>query len=156
MPGRERISMQSDFKDLLSGFCASRVEFLLVGAHAMAVHGHVRATKDLDVWIRPTPENASRIFKALIEFGAPLLDLTEADLATPGTVFQIGVPPLRIDLVTRIDGVAFEDAWGRRVLTPLDGFEVPTLSRADLIANKRATGRLRDLADVEELEKLGS
>jgi hypothetical protein len=148
--------MQSDFKDLLSEFSAGRVEFLLVGAHAMAVHGHVRATKDLDVWVRPTPENAVRILKALKEFGAPLLDLTETDLATPGTVFQIGVPPLRIDLVTRIDGVEFEEAWGRRVMSPLDGLEIPTLSRADLIANKRATGRLRDLADVEELEKLGS
>lgn len=146
--------MHRDFSELLSEFNAAQVEYLLVGAHAMAIHGHVRATKDLDVWVRPTPENAARIFRALKNFGAPLLDLTEEDLATPGVVFQIGVPPLRIDLVTRIDGVEFEEARGRRTLTKLGDIEIPALSLADLIKNKRATGRLRDLADVEELEKL--
>ena len=94
-----------DFRDMLSSLSEEEVEFLLVGAYAMAVHGLPRATGDLDVWVRPTPDNARRIVKAIERFGAPLHDLTEADLVKPGTVFQIGVPPRRIDLMTAIDGV---------------------------------------------------
>src|ERR1051326_4494438 len=98
--------MNRDFRDLLAEFNAQGVEYLIVGAYALAAHGHVRATKDLDVWVRPDAENAKRVLRALKEFGAPLHDLTDADLANPGTVFQIGVPPLRIDVITMIDGVS--------------------------------------------------
>jgi predicted nucleotidyltransferase len=146
--------MSPDFRDLLAAFDAHGVEFLIVGAHALAAHGHVRATKDLDVFLRTSPDNATRAYAALAEFGAPLHDLTEEDLRTPGVVFQIGIPPVRIDLVTKIDGVEFADAWNERVETTLAGIPVAVLSLADLIRNKKAAGRLQDLADVEALEKL--
>jgi hypothetical protein len=103
--------MNQDFRDLLAEFNARGVEYLVVGAHALAAHGHVRATKDLDVWVRPEPSNAGRVIAALVAFGAPLHDLTEADMASPGTIFQIGVAPIRIDVITSIDGVVFEEAW---------------------------------------------
>jgi hypothetical protein len=141
-----------DFKDLLSEFNAREVEFLLVGAHALAVHGLVRATKDLDVWVRPDRANAKRVLTALESFGAPLMDLSEDDLVKPGTIFQIGVPPLRIDVITAIDGVEFSEAWEERERVPLSGLVVPVLSKRHLIANKKASGRLQDLADVERLE----
>ena len=144
--------MFQDFVDLLRAFSAQGVEHLVVGAHALAAHGLVRATKDLDVWIRPSPANAARAFKALAAFGAPLTDLTEEDLSTPGTVFQIGVAPVRIDVLTKIDGVTFEEAWPARVAARFGGVETSVLSREHLVQNKRASGRLQDLADVERLE----
>src|SRR5262252_8094539 len=99
--------MNRDFSELLLTFNAHHVEYLVVGAHALAAYGHVRATKDLDVWIRPDPANAGKVLAALSAFGAPRGDLTEDDLCKAGTVFQIGVPPLRIDVITSIDGVDF-------------------------------------------------
>lgn len=144
--------MSQDFRDLLAEFNAHRVEFLLVGAHALAAHGYVRATEDLDVWIRPDPTNAKRVLEALRAFGAPLHDLTEKDLATPGLVFQIGIAPIRIDVLTAIDGVEFTEAWTARYSTQFADQPVGVLSIQDLIKNKRATGRTQDLADVEKLE----
>jgi hypothetical protein len=144
-----------DFKELLSIFNAHGVEYLVVGAHALAAHGHVRATGDLDVWVRPAAANAKRVLDALRDFEAPLLDLSEADLETPGTVFQIGVAPIRIDVLTSIDGVAFEEAWADRLTAKFAGLPVPVLSARHLIRNKRAVGRTQDLADVEWLEKHG-
>ena len=147
--------MNRDFNDLLAAFNAHAVEYLLVGAHALAAHGHVRATKDLDVWVRPSPDNAPKVLRALAGFGAPLHDLSEADLARPGLIFQIGVPPIRIDVITAIDGVEFDQAWPDRVEAKLGEISVPVLSRHHLIANKKASGRLQDLADVESLERRG-
>jgi hypothetical protein len=144
--------VSQDFRDLLAEFNACGVEYLVVGAHALAAHGHVRATKDLDVWIRPQPENARRVLKALAAFGAPLQDLSEADLSRPGIVFQIGIPPIRIDIVTAIDGVEFDEAWAARMLTRYADQAVAVLSREHLIRNKRAAGRSQDLADIEWLE----
>src|SRR5262245_18649152 len=109
--------VSSDFRDLLAEFNAHGVEYLVVGAHALAAHGRIRATKDLDVWVRPTPENASRAYAALKAFGAPLFDLRIDDLSTRGVIFQIGVEPVRIDIITEIDAVEFEDAWSERVQT---------------------------------------
>jgi len=152
LPGREIKPLNRDFRDLLAEFNVQGVEYLIVGAHALAAHGHVRATKDLDVWVRPDAENATRVLKALKEFGAPLHDLTEADLANPGTVFQMGLPPLRIDVITAIDGVSFDEAWSTRLLTKFADLPTAVLSRAHLIRNKRAAGRAQDLADVEWLE----
>jgi predicted nucleotidyltransferase len=146
--------MNPDFRDLLSAFCAAGVEFIVVGAHALAAHGHVRATKDLDVWIRPSPGNALRVLAALREFGAPLGDVSAADFSVPGVTFQIGVAPVRIDLLTEIDGVRFADAWARRSARSMDGLSFSVLSVDDLITNKRASGRLQDLADVEALQRL--
>lgn len=146
--------MNRDFRDLLAEFNVCGVEYLVVGAHALAVHGHVRATKDLDVWVRPERANAGRVLRALAAFGAPLHDLTEEDLTQAGTIFQIGVPPVRIDVITSIDGVDFSDAWTDRLVADFGGERAGVLSRAHLIANKRASGRLQDLADVERLEQL--
>lgn len=146
--------MNRDFSDLLAAFDAHGVEYLVVGAHALAAHGHVRATKDLDLWVRPNLENAAKVLAALAEFGAPLHDLAAEDLATPGTVFQIGVPPVRIDVITEIDGVRFDSAWPDRMEVALEGATIPVLSRHHLIANKKASGRLQDLADVERLEAI--
>ncbi|MBC8131942.1 MAG: hypothetical protein H7X95_03100 [Deltaproteobacteria bacterium] len=145
--------VNSDFSDLLATFNAHAVEYLVVGAHALAAHGHVRATKDMDVWVRPSAENSTRVLRALAAFGAPLQDLCADDLAGPGLIFQIGVAPVRIDVITAIDGVAFSDAWLDRVEANLGGILVPVLSRHYLIVNKKASGRLQDLADVEWLVK---
>jgi Nucleotidyltransferase of unknown function (DUF6036) len=144
--------MSSDFKELLQIFNDHNVEYLLVGAHALAVYGHVRATKDLDVWVRPDPGNAERVLTSLETFGAPLGDLNRADLSRTGTVFQIGVPPLRIDVMTEIDGVSFAEAWMDRFKTSFDGTPVFVISRRHLILNKKTSARLQDLADIEKLE----
>jgi hypothetical protein len=142
-----------DFAEMLSELSAAGVEFLIVGAHALAAHGIPRATGDLDIWIRPTPANAERAFAALARFGAPLTDLTVEDLTREGTVFQIGVPPARIDILTSITGVAFDEAWPRRLVTFVaPKLEAPVLGREDLLRNKRAVGRPQDLADVAWLE----
>jgi hypothetical protein len=137
---------------MLSALSAESAEFIVVGAHALAAHGHPRATGDLDIWVRPTSENAARVWRALARFGAPLHGLALADLSTPAVVFQIGVPPNRIDILTSIDGVAFETAWrNKRPATAL-GCTFAVLGRQELIVNKRATGRPKDAADVAALE----
>lgn len=145
--------MNQDFRDLLAEFNARQVEFLLVGAHALAAHGHVRATRDLDVWVRPDAANAGRVLDALRAFGAPLHDLTEKDLTTPGVVFQIGVEPIRIDILTVIDGVQFDEAWAARMVSHYGDQSVGVLSREHLIRNKLAVARAQDLADVEALKR---
>jgi hypothetical protein len=128
--------------------------FLIVGAHALAVHGVVRTTGDLDIWVRPDSENAVRVWRALVRFGAPAesMGLGVGDLAVPGTVYQIGVPPRRIDILTEVSGIGFDEAWQSRVTESSEGLSVPFLGRAALIQNKRASGRLKDLADIEALE----
>jgi hypothetical protein len=147
--------MNPDFRDRLAELNACQDEYLVVGAHAVAAHGHVRATKDLDVWVRPNPENAARVLRALAAFGAPLHDLTQDDLSRPGLIFQMGIPPVRIDVITSIAGIDFQEAWAERLAARFGGEPVHVLSRRHLIANKKAAGRLQDLADVERLEWLG-
>lgn len=144
--------MNRDWLEMLDALSGAGAEFLIVGAHALAVHGRPRATGDLDIWIRPTSENAERVWRALVTFEAPLDELQLSDLSTEGLVFQIGLAPRRIDLLTSITGVDFESAWRNRVETQLEGRPLHVLGREDLIANKRAVGRLRDLADIEDLE----
>jgi hypothetical protein len=144
--------MNPAFRELLLALNAHDVEYLVVGAHALAAHGYVRATKDLDVWVRPELENAGKVLQALSAFGAPLGDLTVDDLRNAGTIFQIGVPPLRIDLITAIDGVDFDEAWPDRLQTSFAGAPVFVISRHHLIVNKKSAARLQDLADVEHLE----
>jgi hypothetical protein len=143
--------MNQDFKDLLAEFNAQQVEYLIVGAHALAAHGHVRATQDLEIWVRPDPENARRVIEALRAFGAPLHDLTEQDLSTPGLIFQVGVEPVRIDVLTVIDGVQFDEAWSERINSKFADQPVNVISRAHLIKNKLTSARAQDLADVERL-----
>ena len=144
--------MNQDFRDLLAEFNDHGVEFLIVGAHALAAHGCVRATKDLDLWVRPELESARRTLSALRSFGAPLHDLNEDDLTSPGVTFQVGLPPLRIDVLTAITGVRFGEAWPSRLETKFVDQAVCVLSRDHLLQKKRATGRKQDLADVEWLE----
>ena len=138
---------------MLSGLSDSGVEFLLVGAYAMAAHGHPRATGDLDIWVRANPENAVKVLVALSRFGAPLHDLTIEDLSTPGIIFQIGVEPSRIDILTEISGVTFSDAWERKISIEMNGCSMSVIGLEDLIKNKRAAGRAKDIADVETLER---
>jgi hypothetical protein len=140
-----------DFRDLFAALNDAGAEYLIVGAHALAAHGHVRATKDIDVWVRCDPENATRVYRALQVFGASLASLTATDLATPGIIFQIGVAPVRIDILTVISGVTFEEAWPARVRARYGDQDIAVLSREHLIQNKLASGRLQDLADVERL-----
>lgn len=148
----ETTTLAHDFADLLRAFIDHEVRFLIIGAYALAVHGRPRATGDLDLWVDATPENAARTMRALQAFGAPLADLREADLATPGVVFQIGIAPVRIDILTSVSGVSFGEAWPARVAAEFAGVDVPVIGRAHLIANKRALGRPRDVVDVQELE----
>ena len=138
---------------MLAALSAAGAEFLVVGAHAVAVHGRPRATGDLDLWVRPSHENSARVWEALVAFGAPLADLTRADLEQPDLIYQIGVPPARIDVLTGISGVTFAEAWPRRIIVPIGGLSVPVLGRDDLIRNKKAAGRPRDLADVADLDR---
>lgn len=145
--------MNRDFAEMLDALFAAGAEFLIVGAHALAAHGHPRATGDLDIWIRPTSENAQRVWRALVDFGAPLRELQLEDLATPEIVFQIGIAPARIDILTSISGLTFEDAWLRRTVIEVESRPLPFLAREDLIRNKRAVGRPRDLADIDDLER---
>ncbi len=146
--------MTKDFKDLLRALNANAAEYLIVGGYAFAVHLIPRTTKDLDLFIRSVPENAKAVYRALAQFGAPLQGMTEADLVD-GTVFQIGQEPDRINILQRIDGVTFDEAWANRVEGKIDG-EVPAsvISRDDLIRNKVANGREQDLLDVKKLRAL--
>jgi hypothetical protein len=144
--------VNQDFRDLFAEFNALHVEYLIVGAHALAVHGHVRATRDLDVWVRPDSKIAVRVIQALRSFGAPTQDLTVEDLSHPDLIFQIEVPPVRIDILTSISGVEFQEAWTSRVPTRFVDQEVGVISREHLVRNKRASGRTQDLADLESLE----
>jgi hypothetical protein len=146
--------MNRHFVEMLSALSDAGADYLVIGAHALAAHGYARATKDLDIWVRPTPQNAARVWRALAEFGAPLEQLTIDDLYTPGTICQIGVDPARIDLLTSPAGVEFEGSWHRRLTVVVKDREFPFLGRDDLIASKRAAGRPNDLRDIDELERL--
>jgi hypothetical protein len=141
--------MNQDFIDLLRAFIAAEVRFLIVGAYALALHGRPRATGDLDVWVEPTADNATRVMRALAAFGAPLSQISEADFAGPGVVYQIGVPPGRVDLLTELTGLSFSEAWQDRLRRPFGDVEVDFIGRASFIRNKRAVGRPKDLGDIE-------
>src|SRR5262249_43597681 len=142
-----------DFAQMLSALSAVGADYLVVGAHALAAHGRPRATGDLDIWVRPSATNASKVGAALARFGAPLSGLTQKGLPAAGIVFEIGVEPVRIDILTGIDGVEVEDAWPGRLVIDIEGQSVPLLGKDDLIRNKRAAGRPQDLADVAALEQ---
>jgi hypothetical protein len=143
--------MSKDFQDILRAFNDHKVKYLVVGGYAFGVHLEPRTTKDIDLWIRTDSENAKAVFQALAEFGAPLAGISPADF-TDGTIFQMGQPPERIDILQRIDGVSFDDAWTNRIEGSIDG-EIPTaiISREDFIRNKLASGRDQDLLDVKKL-----
>jgi predicted nucleotidyltransferase len=144
--------LNKDYREMLQCLLEEKVKFLLVGAYAVAVHGFPRATKDIDFFVWATPENAANLVRALARFGAPIDDISESDFSTAGTVFQIGNGPRRIDIITSISGVEFEHAYANRKNISLEGMQIPVISVPDLIANKRASGRTQDLADVQKLE----
>jgi hypothetical protein len=149
------LPLSPDFRDLLSELSAAEARFLVVGGYAVALHGRPRATKDLDVWVEATKENAPRVMKALRAFGAPLQGLVERDLEAPGVGLQIGVPPQRIDVLTAPSGIRFEEAWPNRVVVTLaPDLLCPFIGLADLLQNKRAAARPQDLADVAALERI--
>jgi predicted nucleotidyltransferase len=146
--------LNKDYKEMLQCLLEENVRFLLVGAYAVAVHGFPRATKDIDFFVWATPENAANLMRALTKFGAPLHDISEADLSSEGIIFQIGNSPRRIDIITNISGVKFEQAYANKATISIEGIDVPVISLEDLIANKRASARTQDLADVEKLESV--
>ncbi len=145
--------MNPDFDDLLQALTEAGARFLIVGAYALAVHGVPRATGDLDIWLEATEDNGQRVWHALTVFGAPVesLGITATDLSKPDMVIQIGVPPRRIDLLTGLSGLTFTEAWDHRVSHNLGACAFPFLDRESLVRNKRATGRLKDLADLEAM-----
>jgi predicted nucleotidyltransferase len=148
--------LNQDFRDMLEALAHEQVEFLIIGAHALAAHGLPRATGDLDIFVRPSAENSPRVMAALRRFGAPLSahQVGARDFLVPGTVYQIGLPPRRIDLLTEISGVTFDEAMVQHLIIPIDGRDIPFIGRDALIQNKRAAARDKDLVDVAALERM--
>lgn len=147
-----RMRFEPHFAEMLRELSAAGAEFLIVGAHAVGAHIQPRNTQDLDIWVRPTHENALLVWTALVKFGAPLQGLTVGELAEPGMIYQIGIAPKRIDILTSITGVEFDEAWPHRVMAYFAEGSFPVLGRQELIRNKRATGRDKDLIDARLLE----
>jgi len=148
-------TLNDDFRDFLDALNEAAVEYVVVGAYALAAHGIVRATGDIDIFVRPSEQNANRVINALMKFGAPLSlhGVEQSDFETPEVVYQLGLPPRRIDLLTTISGVSFDEAWASKDEIEVDGRSFYVLGREALLANKRASGRPKDLADVEALER---
>lgn len=144
--------MNSDFKELLKIFNAAKVKYLIIGGYAVAKHAEPRYTKDLDIWISNSRTNAERIFQALKEFGAPLANITVDDFTVPILVFQIGVEPLRIDILMGLKELDFDECWERRATAQIGEIEIHFISLDDLIFNKKLTGRPQDLHDAKNLE----
>lgn len=147
------IELLPDFRDLLVELARARADFVVVGGHAVAFHGHPRATKDLDVLLRATPDNAERVYRALAAFGAPIeaFDVRVEDFHTYDGVLQIGIAPVRIDLINRIEAVTFDEAIADGCSFDLDGERIPVIGHDALVRNKTAVGREQDLADVVAL-----
>ena len=150
------MKLQSDLREFIGLLNSNAVEYLVVGGHAVALHGYPRYTGDIDFWVRPSKENARAILAVLSAFGFESEGLKIEDFLIEGRVIQLGNPPNRIDLLTSVSGVGFEEAWATRVEALLDGLPIALVSREILVRNKRATGRAKDLADVEQLEKIAS
>ena len=145
--------MNADFVDFLAALLAAEARFLVVGAHALAVHGVPRATGDIDIWIDRSPPNVALVWRAMAAVGVPAaaMGVRPADLEACDTVIQIGLPPRRIGVLTDVTGLAFDTAWDARVVHSIDALDVPFIGREDLVRNKRATGRYKDLGDIEAL-----
>ena len=146
--------LNADFKEIISAFNSASVEYMVVGAYAVAAHGIPHATGDIDLWVRRSGSNAERVWRALSEFGAPLDRFTVGDFTAPDTIVQFGVVPNRIDILTSIEAVEFEDAWPERLQVTMDGIEMNVVGRNHLLRNKRAVGRPQDIADAERLTRL--
>lgn len=147
------MELNSDFSELLRTFNEEGVKYLIVGGYAMAIHDRPRFTKDLDIWIERTSENAQRTHRALTRFGAPMSELSVSDLSDPEVVFQIGVAPVRADILSSITGVEFHEAWPDRVQARYGDIDISAIGREALIRNKRATGRPQDIVDADVLSR---
>jgi predicted nucleotidyltransferase len=148
--------LNEDYRDMLQSLADEKVKFLLVGAYAMAAHGYPRATMDIDIWVMQSPDNADAVLRALRRSGTPLQNLTTQDFQRDDTVFQIGVAPRRIDIITTANDLQFNEAYANSLAVDIDGIEVHIPSLTDLIRNKRASGKTKDIADAEALEELRS
>ena len=144
---------ENDFRDMLGLLKKHSADYLLVGAHALGVHDQPRATGDLDIWVRADAENGPRVWAALVEFGVPLDAFTPEEWCTPGVGVHIGLPPGRIDVMTKISGVSFEEAWPERLSGQCLGIDVDVIGLKAMIKNKRSAGRDKDLLDLKRLEK---
>ena len=153
---RSLAKLPQDFTDLLIELCEANAEFLLVGGWAVILYGHVRATDDMDIFVRPSTTNSERVFAALEAFGAPLRAhaVAPAHFAREGHAYRFGVAPLKVEVLTKISGVSFDDALQGSKTFELDGYQIPYIGKRALIANKKSAGRHKDLADVEELERV--
>jgi predicted nucleotidyltransferase len=149
------MELDKDFNEFVELFLEHNVRFLIVGGYALAAHGLPRATGDLDAWVWVNPENAQNIMRALNAFGFQNLSLTESDFSKEDSIIQLGYPPFRIDILTSIDGVVFDQAWEKKIVVELNGMNVPFIGRDDLITNKKAAGRPQDIADVSRLTSDG-
>jgi hypothetical protein len=149
------IELPDDFRDLLVELADATAEFVVMGGHAVAFHGHPRATKDLDVLVKATPENSSRVYRALVAFGAPLssFEVSAEDFTTYDGVLQIGLPPRRIDILNRADGITFDEAVADGESFEIEGRRIPVIGLAALLKNKRAAGRAQDIADAQALDR---
>ena len=145
--------VNSDFSDLLKIFNANSVRYLIIGGYAVIQYAEPRYTKDLDIWISVDEENAAAVFRSLKEFGAPLADMTETDFSEEGYFYQMGRPPMRVDILMGIPGLVFEQAWQQRVEVEFDGLKVNFISRENLIIAKKASGRPQDLIDADLLSQ---
>ncbi len=140
---------------MLSALFDADADYLIVGAYALAAHDRPRATKDLDIWVRASRANAKRVRRAIEVFGMPVDKISVDDLASPGLVLQFGFPPQRIDVMTSVSGITFDEAWPRRIFVDVEGKQHPVIGKDDLIRNKRAAARAQDLVDVDALERKG-
>jgi len=145
--------LNKDYRDMLHALSDHEVRFLVVGAYALGAYGYPRATGDFDIWVDTSTDNSKRIYDSLVTFGTSLGEITEATFTETGIVFQIGIAPRRIDILTHIDGVAFADAYEKKVLIEVEGLKIPFLSKEDLITNKRSTGREKDRLDADYLSR---
>jgi hypothetical protein len=145
--------LNEDYKEMLQILLKNEVKFLIVGAYAMGAHGYPRATGDFDIWVEASAENSKKLYKSLSEFGAPLSDIREETFVEKGIFFQIGVVPRRIDIITHIDGIVFEEAYKTKELIDVETLQIPFLSKEDLIKNKESTGRKKDKLDADYLKK---
>jgi predicted nucleotidyltransferase len=145
--------LNEDYRDMLRVLFDNEVRYLVVGAYALAAYGYPRATGDFDIWVDSSLENSEKIYISLAEFGAPLADITEHTFTEKGIIFQIGIAPRRIDIITNIDGVDFQEAYEKKEIIEVDGLKIPFLSKEDLIKNKLSTGREKDKLDAEYLSK---
>lgn len=148
----EALGEEADFEKLLECLSSRNARAVIVGGHALTYHAKPRFTKAIDIFVEPSPENARRLMQALDDFGFGDVGLTEGDFSAPGAIVQLGIAPNRIDLITAIDGATFAEAWEGRVKGRFGSQDVYYLGRAELIRNKRASGRTQDLADLEWLE----